>query len=229
MSYRCIAFDFDGTLVRSNQVKRIRLYDTVADIPAAAAILDDMHDEGLPGDRYDIFRELCRRLDLRGDLKAEQFVHRYGQLCHQSLLECDEVPGALAALGELKQSERSLYIVSATPQVDLVPIVSGRGLTPFFKAILGRPTGKVEHLEAILRTEQLQPKSLVMIGDGKDDQAAAIAIGCHFIAVTDDPLAPLSGDHVAIDDLRQLQSALAKLENQPGRAREHSKKMRLNP
>ena len=40
MNISCIAFDFDGTLIRSNRIKRTRLYDTVADIPLAAEILE---------------------------------------------------------------------------------------------------------------------------------------------------------------------------------------------
>lgn len=215
MKIRVIAFDFDGTLVRSNRIKRTRLYDTVAGVPMAATILDDMHNKGFSGDRYDIFRELCHRLDLEGDARAERLVRVYGELCRQSLIECDEVPGATAALGELKQSNTSLYIVSATPQADLVPIVWDRGLAPCFEAILGRPTGKVKHLEAIMEKEQAQADSLVMIGDGKDDQAAAIAIGCHFIAVRDDPLIPLDGNHLAIEDLHDLKSALATIEAHP--------------
>lgn len=218
----CIVFDFDGTLVRSNRIKRTRLYDAVADIPKAAAILDEMHNEGLTGDRYDIFRNLCRRLDLRGEERANELAHAYGELCRQSLTECDEVPGASATLDDLKQTCISLYIVSATPQIDLIPIVSNRGLTPYFRAVLGRPTGKEEHLEEIMGKEQLPANSLLVIGDGKDDQAAAIAVGCHFIAVTDDPLVCLNGNHMAIQDLRHLKSALAAIEGRSDKTDRHA-------
>jgi len=212
MTIRCIAFDFDGTLVQSNRIKRSCFYETVSDVPGGAAVLDDLHDEGFSGDRYDVFRELCHRLDLAGEDRAMDLAQRYGDLCRKGVLECDEVPGAARTLDELKQSDLSLYIVSATPQADLVPIVSGRGLTPYFKAVLGRPVTKAEHLRAIMEQEQLRPRSLVMVGDGVDDQVAAIAADCHFIAVTDDPMVPLDGNHASIRDLRQLKPALAEVE-----------------
>ena len=209
MNISCIAFDFDGTLIRSNRIKRTRLYDTVADIPLAAEILDDMHEENFIGDRYEIFQELCGRLGLEDKENAKNLIRIYGNLCHQSLIECEEIPGTTVAIKDLKQSGVSLYIVSATPQLDLVPIVKCRGLTPYFQAVLGRPTGKIEHLKAIMKAEQIDAGSLVMIGDGMDDLTAAKAIGCHFIAITDDPLVPLSGDHIAVPDLENIKSAFA--------------------
>ena len=42
-----VAFDFDGTLVRSNRIKRDCFYETLADVPGGAAVLD-----GLFAERY---------------------------------------------------------------------------------------------------------------------------------------------------------------------------------
>jgi len=209
---RCIAFDFDGTIVRSNQIKRMRLYDATADIIGASEILDDLHNESFKGDRHDIFRELRRRLNREDRDWTSELVQLYGELCRKSLLDCCEVPGTTAALSELKNSGKSLYIVSATPQANLIPIVADRGLGKYFKAVLGRPTGKIEHLRAILQKENLPAESFVLVGDGVDDQAAAKAVGCHFIAVTDDPLEPLSGGHLEIAEMHQLNNALAEIE-----------------
>ena len=210
---RCVVFDFDGTLVRSNRIKKLRLYDTVADIPRASIVLDALHSEDFKGDRYDIFRELCRRLDLKTDDQADRLAHIYGELCHQSLIECSEVPGASVALEELRTKGVPLYIVSATPQINLLPAITARALEPYFKGVLGRPIGKIEHVRAIMEFEQLDSKSLVIVGDGRDDLDTAAAVKCHFIAVNDDPLEPLTGDHIAIHDLTHLTSALNKLGN----------------
>jgi phosphoglycolate phosphatase len=212
MMIGAVAFDFDGTLVRSNRIKRQAFYDAVADIPAAAAVLDALHEEGFSGDRYALFHEVCRRLDpvsLPGEReRAVLLAKRYGELCRESIARCDEVPGAGAALEALRRQDIPLYLVSATPQIDLRPIVRDRGLEATFSAVFGRPVGKQAHLRAILKESGLSPESLVMVGDGRDDQSAAAAVRCHFIAVTDAPVAPIEGAGISIPDLRQLREAL---------------------
>jgi len=215
-----VAFDFDGTLVRSNQIKRRAFYDAVEDLPAedlpaAVAALDRLFDEDFSGDRYALFQELCRRLGRDGTpgnrATADILTGRYGEICRRRIADCDEVPGAGEILRELHARTIPLYLVSATPQVDLVVSVRDRGLEPFFSGIFGRPTSKPEHLQAILAVHGIAPQVLVMVGDGYDDYLAAMAVGCHFVAISDAPVAPIKGATRLIPDLRQLDEELRRI------------------
>lgn len=193
MSPRCVAFDFDGTLVRSNSLKRLCLYEVTEHIDGAASALDAMHREGLRGDRYDIFRELCKRVNLSDQSAAEHLTDAYSARCHERIVACAEVPGASEALDRLKNTGLPAYIVSATPQHHLRQAVQDRGMSKYFVDVLGRPTAKSQHLRHILADQSLRPEELLMVGDGVDDVAAANEIGCSLLVVTDDPVAPIEG------------------------------------
>lgn len=208
---RHVAFDFDGTLVRSNRIKRDCFHEAVADLPGAAAVLDALFAGGFEGDRHALLGELVRRLRASGAAgvpDAAALVERYGRACRARIAAAPEVPGARAALMALAQSGARLYLVSATPQAPLAEVAADRGLAGFFDRVLGGPTGKAEHLRAIMAERGIGADGLVLVGDGGDDQAAARAVGCRFVAVTDEPKAPLTGVGESIPDLTGLPALL---------------------
>lgn len=200
-----VAFDFDGTLVRSNRVKRDCFYDVAGDVPGAVAVLDELFAANFEGDRHALFRELVRRLAAAGGPVAdpEALAADYGRLCHARIAAAAEVPGARAALDRLKAAGVRLYLVSATPQAPLEALVAARGLAGFFEHVLGGPDDKPTHLRGIAGAAGVKPADLVLVGDGRDDQAAAALLGCRFIGVSDEPKAPLEAA-VTIPDLRAL-------------------------
>ena len=186
-----VAFDFDGTLVRSNQIKRDCFHETLADVPGAAAILDDLFASGYRGDRFALFGEVARRLGPGGMIgvpEPDELAAGYGQLCRERI----------AAEGV------RLFLISATPQQALNEVIADRGLTRFFDLVLGAPTGKPAHLRRVIEACGIDAADIVMVGDGRDDQAAALDIGCRFVAVTDQPNAPLGNVGTSIPDLRDL-------------------------
>jgi phosphoglycolate phosphatase-like HAD superfamily hydrolase len=205
---RAVAFDFDGTLVRSNAIKRQSFYDVTAEIAGAGAALDEIFADGFDGDRHQLFDLLSGRLAPASKSAAREegrrLVSAYSERCHQQILVCEEVPGAREALTALSESGIAAFIVSATPERDLQAIVVARGLGDLVKGILGRPVEKPQHLSHILESEDLDPSELAMVGDGDDDLAAARSVGCHFIAITGtgNP-APPEAD-VMLDDLHCL-------------------------
>ncbi|MBT4701079.1 MAG: HAD family hydrolase [Rhodospirillaceae bacterium] len=206
---RCVAFDFDGTLVRSNLIKRRSFYDVVADRPGAGDILDDLFASEFKGDRYEVFQELFQRLNPEWPpdqcrQEGRRLAITYGELCQACIRSCDEVPGASELLTELKRQSINAYVVSATPERDLLPIVRDRGYDHFFSGIFGRPKGKVEHLENILARENISSAELVMVGDGDDDRAAADAIKCGFIGIANTGNGSLRQADAMIEDLRPL-------------------------
>jgi len=206
-----VAFDFDGTLVRSNQIKRDCFHETLADVRGAAAILDGLFTDRYRGDRFALFREVARRLG-PGPAAAipdpDALASRYGKLCRERVACAPEVPGAEVALTRLAAAGAKLFLISATPQQPLEQLVSDRGLTRFFDLVLGAPTGKPAHLRRVIAEHRIEVADIVMVGDGHDDQAAAAEIGCRFIAVTDRPTVPFGDVETSIPDLRGLPDVL---------------------
>ncbi len=206
-----VVFDFDGTLVRSNQIKRDCFYETLADVPGGAAILDGLFADRYRGDRFALFHEVVRRL---GPGRAAAIpspgtlAGHYGKLCRERVAGAPEVPGAAAALTRLSKAGTRIYLISATPQQPLEQLVSDRGLARFFELVLGGPTGKPAHLRRVIEARGIEATDIVMVGDGHDDQAAAVQAGCRFIAVTDQPTVPFGDVETSIADLRGLPEAL---------------------
>ena len=60
---QAIVFDFDGTLIDSNEIKLSAFYEVTAHISGAVAELDRIFQDPDRGDRYDIFAALQARLE----------------------------------------------------------------------------------------------------------------------------------------------------------------------
>jgi len=203
-----VVFDFDGTLVRSNRIKRDCFHETLADVPGGAAILDDLFASHYRGDRFALFREVVRRLGPDCVLEPDELAARYGRLCRIWIGIAPEVPGAGTALSRLAEAGVRMFLISATPQQALDEVVADRGLTGFFDLVLGAPTGKTAHLCRVIETCGITAADIVMVGDGHDDLAAAADVGCRFIAVTDQPTVPFGDVETSIPDLRGLPEVL---------------------
>jgi phosphoglycolate phosphatase-like HAD superfamily hydrolase len=205
-----VAFDFDGTLVRSNKIKRDCFYETLAGVPGGAGVLDDLFSSRFKGDRFALFAEAARRLAAGGAAvpEAESLAATYGKMVRERIAAAPEVPGAGAALTGLASAGVQMYLISATPEPALRDVVADRGMSGFFDRILGAPTGKAVHLRRVMDAAGISATEIAMVGDGHDDQAAAAEIGCRFIAVTDQPTAPFGEVEVSTPNLHNLRELL---------------------
>ena len=185
---QCVVFDFDGVLVDSNAVKRAAYFEVFRDFPEARPLIERAVDEG-EGDRYDVIRSVLSgmvdegRISERnaGERALQERAERYNQICEAAVTLAPETSGCSATLRQLA-GMFPLYINSATPEAPLRRIVERRAWAGFFKAVLGRPRTKVENLTLILEQERIPSGALAFVGDGSNDQMAAQACGCPFIA-----------------------------------------------
>jgi len=186
---RCAVFDFDGTLILSNQIKTDALYVAAAEYRGAADHLREILADPHIGDRYAIFGALADRLAASGDSNtstealALHLVERYGALCTDGVATCPEVPGASQALTDLKNQGLRLYVSSLTPDAPLRDALERRDLMKHFDGVYGSSSSKKENLKSIRCIEDVSWDSVVMIGDADTDCHAARQVGCYFIGV----------------------------------------------
>ena len=181
----CVVFDFDGVLVESNAVKRGAYRDIFASVPDSRPVVDEVLGADTEDDRFGVIRAILRGLGQAAiDLDAQvvSYAERYNTICEEHAATCRAVPGAAAALQSLSP-QHPLYVVSATPEEPLSRIVSRRGWTGYFRAVLGRPRTKRENLARVMQRERIGPEGIVFVGDGQRDLEAARSTGCHFIGV----------------------------------------------
>jgi phosphoglycolate phosphatase len=182
---RCVAFDFDGTLVDSNRIKRGAYFDAVAGVPGGEPALERVLAEHPRDDRHGILRKVHDVLSRDGAdplPTAEELVAAYSAICEARVIACPVMPGAGSALSALRESH-ALYLASATPEDALERVVAGRGWGKLFRGVYGGPRSKVENLERIGQREHLQRHEIVYVGDGAVDREAAREFGCPFLGV----------------------------------------------
>jgi phosphoglycolate phosphatase len=182
---KCVVFDFDGTLVESNEIKRRVFYEVTKDIAGAEPVLDKLFSIPDSGDRYDIFNLLIKNLGSgqgSGD-SAESLSNLYTKICEHKISEAPEVSGASSTLIELKKIRVKMFVSSATPTNTLQRIISMRGWSELFDGVMGSPDSKECHLRSILFSNHYSLSEVAYIGDSEIDQEAASLIGCKFIGI----------------------------------------------
>ena len=206
---KVIVFDFDGTLVDTNAIKRSVFYRVTAGISGAADALDRIFEDSNCGDRYDIFATLQAQLG-PSEVDTVELAKAYGQRCEELILEMVAKSRVVEILDHLKAEGYILFVASATPQTDLVAMLDKTPLAGRFAAIYGRPAGKADILRRIMQEHDLPLSAVVMIGDGEDDLAAARAAGCGFVGVGAAFAQCRGFDGISLPSLRELPEAIAR-------------------
>jgi phosphoglycolate phosphatase len=183
---KCVVFDFDGTLVKSNEIKRRGFYEVTKKIMGANLILDKLFSMPDSGDRYSIFNALIANLKKTG-ISAVNLSDLYTNICEYEISRASEVPGALSTLKELKRKKIKIFVSSATPTNTLKRIINMRGWSELFEDVMGSPESKEDHLKLILSLNNYSLSEVVYVGDSEVDQKASLSIGCKFIGIDSGP------------------------------------------
>lgn len=187
----CVTFDFDGTLVDSNQVKVQSFYKIVENYDPSGDTVTEVLQRCSHKDRYGITRELAREFMAKGlipphtgtEVLGLQWAETYTTTCEAAVVGCPEVPGASGILSWLLNQKIPLYLNSRTPAKALNRLVTLRNLTQYFSGIYGAPASKLENLLQIQKLTQAKPEEILFVGDSEDDWKAAAEFGCHFAGV----------------------------------------------
>jgi phosphoglycolate phosphatase len=184
MKISTVVFDFDGTLVDSNAIKRRGFFDVVADEPASAARMRAVLTT-VQGDRRNIFESYVASRCLSG-LKGpdtDALALRYSDYVDARVSEAPEMPGASETLRGLQQAGLRVYISSATPQANLASIVERRRWRDWCDGLYGHPNRKPDTLRTICAQLGMETCSIAVVGDGPDDLDSAMSLGCRFFPV----------------------------------------------
>lgn len=210
---RCVIFDFDGTLVDSNAIKR-QAFLNIAARQGQELLMEEIL-ETQPGDRYAIFSKFAAARTGANQVSsrylAVQLALEYTHYCEEAIAVCPELEGASEMLDQLKRDNLKLALNSATPTDALAAIVSRRGWQGYFSYVLGSPTSKAENLAHIVDDLRLKHQEIVMVGDRRADQNGAAEFGCPFIGVicADSDFDPMP--LYSVNTLAQLSSEIRRL------------------
>jgi HAD superfamily hydrolase (TIGR01549 family) len=177
-----LILDFDGVILESVAVKGEAFRDLFAFAPGHTDEIVAFHHDHGGMSRFEKFRYIYKNI-LKEELTDSQFQllsDRFSSLVLKKILTVPFVNGAESFLHRF-HPEIPLYIVSATPQEELAYIVAQRGLTHYFRRVLGSPESKEKNIALILKEDGLDPGSVVFVGDALNDWQAARSAGIRFI------------------------------------------------
>jgi phosphoglycolate phosphatase len=188
MGIKVIVFDFDGTLVESNQLKYDAYFELFPKTPLFDEIIRSVLSEIYEESRYVIIETILRRLGEKTDEDIQQrcseLAEQYNDIVLTGAKTCPEKEGAGTLLESLNE-KYIIYVSSTTPDTPLKKIIFFRNWDKYFAGTYGYPHKKEQTLQQIIHLEKVQPHEIVVIGDGKSDRQSAAAKDCFFIHVTD--------------------------------------------
>jgi len=185
---KCVVFDFDGTLIESNEIKRRAFYEVTKNLVDAGILLDKILSYPDSGDRYDIFDTLIIELKLDREVfvSASKLSDSYTKICEYEISRAPEIKGAVKTIKELRSLGVKIFISSATPEITLQKIIDMRGWKDMINMALGSPDSKIDHLQTILTKNKYSISEVVYVGDSEIDRDAALLVGCRFVGIGKD-------------------------------------------
>jgi phosphoglycolate phosphatase-like HAD superfamily hydrolase len=186
---RAVVFDFDGTLVDSNEIKWRAFEVCFAEFPERRTEILAYCRAHHHAPRWEKFRHVYEQvLGLRYTPEIEAtLLRRFDEETTQQIIAASEIPGATRFLDMVGQ-RRTTAVLSGTPHDTLLLILGARGWRHYFTVIQGAPIDKTEWLKRFRSQYEPAGEDVVFFGDTQEDANAAKAAGCTFIAVGREPL-----------------------------------------
>ena len=184
---RCVAFDFDGTLVDSNAVKQQAFVDVVADLPGGAALMTRVLSEH-GGDRFAVMAKFAADWNQASAdrVDAGALARAYTARCEAAIAGGRDFPGAEVLLQALIDAGVATALLSATPSRPLADLIVRKHWRRYFAHVIGDASDKADALRELGRRAQLPPSAIVLIGDREVDRRGAAEFGCAFVGVRRD-------------------------------------------
>jgi beta-phosphoglucomutase-like phosphatase (HAD superfamily) len=214
-----VVFDFDGTLVDTNHLKREGFLGIAARFPAGREVMARVH-ASTTGDRWRVFEVFAAEMREEAglDIDPAALAVEYTAEVDGRVAAAPEIEGATRLLGALGELGVPAFLSSATPLSSLGPIVAARGWRRFFHDMFGAPATKEETIGIVASRLAVAPARLVVVGDGADDRRSALATGARFIAVGE---GRGCGPGEAVHRLDEILALLTPLCEQAGRGSRH--------
>jgi phosphoglycolate phosphatase-like HAD superfamily hydrolase len=180
-----LLLDFDGVILASAEIKARAFAEVYAGAePAALAAVmayQRLHGGVSRREKFAHFETAIFGRPATPE-RIEDLSRRFAEIVFERVLDAPFVPGAEAFLQATRRESR-LFLVSGTPQGELVEVLAARGLSNFFEGVVGAPTRKMVAFSRILREIGLPPARALAIGDASTELLAARSLGVPFLWV----------------------------------------------
>jgi phosphoglycolate phosphatase len=201
-----VFFDFDGTLVESNDIKRAAFYSVTKHIPKTREFISALFETNQNLSRYDVFEKVAAEFvpSSERDSECRRFLQTYSLITIARVSKASEIAGASRLLMTLKGKSLLVFVCSATPQQDLCSIIQIRGWSELFTAIRGAPKSKVVNIKDLCLEHRLKREDCCVVGDGLIDFDAAKQCRMQFIKVGRAPKSSNAQNFFVAEDVNAI-------------------------
>ncbi|MCH7819508.1 MAG: HAD family hydrolase [Candidatus Marinimicrobia bacterium] len=181
-NYKAIAFDFDGTLIESIEMKTNAFKELFSEYPDEWEEIKEYHlqNEGISREVkipyiYNNFLGVALSAE-----KEKEAVKDYSDLVYEKMLTIPLVTGADKIITAERGSQKQ-FIASGTPEWELRLIFDKRGLTKYFDGVYGAPASKEEIVRNFSNESGIPPEEMLFVGDAQSDYEASRVCGMDFV------------------------------------------------
>lgn len=172
-------FDFDGTLVKSNEFKIEAFYKVFESKQSDFELIKEII-SNVNLTRYKIIEILCNKLNMNYD----ECVVNYNQIVNTQFCPQIQREGSSKFLKKISETcEIKPYIISATPTINLIEAVKNCFHDISFSDLMGSEISKSKLIHYILFLHGCKANNVHYFGDGVDDYDASLSTGVNFIPV----------------------------------------------
>ena len=179
---KVIILDFDGVIVESVGIKDRAFYELYQEYPDHIDEIMAYHLSQNATIRFKKFRYISENiLKCPYTLEDEKRLSdKFADLVLKRIVICPYVPGAIEFL-EGFHGRLPMYLVSMSPEAELMRILEQRNLTRYFVNVFSANWQKKDAIEHILQRESVDSTQAVFVGDSYEDYQAARATNVNFV------------------------------------------------
>jgi len=183
--YKVIMLDFDGVILESVSVKTEAFRRLFSERTEFVDDIVKFHLKNGGMSRYDKFRYIYSDI-LHEELTEDRFKSLcdvFAKYVYEGVVNSPFVLGANEFINRCHDNKIPLYLVSATPEDEIISITKDIGIYDKFNQVYGYPMTKVDCISQILKENGLtqNPKQALFFGDAINDYKAANKTGISFV------------------------------------------------
>ena len=179
-----IIFDFDGTLVLTNDFKKNLYIDLFSSLDESylGTLSSKVNELYGNAPRKEIIESIVNSLFEEDSIIVETYLSKYKLRYVDFASKCEQIPGTFETLEKLSQNI-PLYICTSNPDEDIIKIINNRRWSDYFHKIYGSSMTKKAVINDIICTKNFKPSQVLMVGDSDEDYQASEKCNVNFAGI----------------------------------------------
>lgn len=189
---KCVIFDFDDTIVYSENIKKEEFYNISKNYNnIGVKFYNNNINKRLT--RFEYFNNLSKEIIKNTLLNKDNdrilyytMLKQFSKNVSERLKDSEEIKNIRKFLEFLKYKNYNLFISSKSNTEDIIDTLNYKNLLKFFDGIYGSEKSKILHFETIMKKYNFTNKDICFFGDSYSDYEVAAHFNCLFIGILTD-------------------------------------------